>query len=262
MKLTLCQLRLTEGAVAQNLAAIEEAIRAHQGEGADILCFPELAVSGYDFDAVRQSRTDERAALSALARSYRQPLFAGYAVESGGRRYDAAGLFDEDGTLLGEYRKIHLYGTERDFFAPGDELALLDFRGWRIGLLICADLGFGELSRILAVQHCDLLLTCSAWYAPWHELYRLLTRSRAAENQLFVASVNRAAGDLPLCGCSAVADPSGSVIAALEHDGAGSLTVELDRSLLQSVRDAIPWVSRMLRPEVYEKEAARLAHRD
>lgn len=261
MKLTLCQLRLTEGDCAGNLAAIESAIRAQAADAPDILCFPELAVSGYAFDTVRSRPVDERAALSALARAYHQPIFAGYAVEEQGRFYDAAGFFDETGALLGEYRKIHLYGSERDFFAAGDELALFSFRGWRIGLLICADLGFGEVSRIMAVHGCDLLLTCSAWYAPWHELYQLLTRARAAENQMFVAGVNRANGDLPLCGHSSMVDPSGSVIAAAQHDGECFLTAELDKAALDPARAAVPWVSKMLRPDVYGKEAARWAEK-
>lgn len=257
MKLILCQLSLSEGKCQKNLAAIEDAIRTHAAETADLICFPELCVSGYDFAAVRASSPDERAALSSLAKKYRQPIFAGYTIREADRFFDAAGLFDADGTLLSEYRKIHLYGTERDFFTPGDEIAMCSFRGFSVGMLICADLGFGELSRIMAVRGCELLLTCSAWYAPWHELYQVLTRARAAENQMFVASVDRARGELPLCGHSAFAAPSGSVIAEAAHDGECFLTAELNKEDLLPIREAVPWVSKMLRPEVYEKERTR-----
>ena len=82
---------------------------------------------------------------------------AGINKKEGNQHYDVACIWDETGTLLGEYKKIHLWDKENDFFAKGEELVTVSFKGWTIGLLICADFGFSELAKssIKKERRCD-----------------------------------------------------------------------------------------------------------
>ena len=69
---------------------------------------------------------------------------------------------------------------------------MIPFKGWKIGLLICADMRFFEISTPLKNMGADVILYPSAWIAGWKELLHLCGRMRAAENQIYTIALNRA----------------------------------------------------------------------
>ena len=126
---------------------------------------------------------------------------AGINKKEGNQHYDVACIWDETGTLLGEYKKIHLWDKENDFFAKGEELVTVSFKGWTIGLLICADFGFSELAKSLALKkNADVIMYPSAWNPGWDYLFSGCSSIRAAENQVYTVGLNRASGDVEYCG--------------------------------------------------------------
>lgn len=251
LRVGVSQLRVNEGKMEENKLHIEEVISEHSGSGVDLLCFPELCISGYDYEAAKNSE-GEKEFFAEMAAKYRVPLLAGVSTCEDGLYYDVACIWDETGTLLGQYRKIHLWDTENEFFTGADEVIIVPFKGFKIGMLICADLGFAELSTELALRGADLIIYPSAWSPNWEELFISCGRMRAAENQAYVIALNRAKGSTGYCGNSTVCSPEGNVLLKLGTYDEAYGEVSIDQDEIKKARQNIPWLS-MRRPEVYRK---------
>ncbi len=190
------------------IAAIAE--QAKTQDNADLIVFPELALSGLaDPAAAAQSipgpATDR---LCRLAAQLDLHLVVGVAERDGDAFYNSACLIGPDG-LIARYRKIHLAEADRAWAAAGDTWTVADTPIGRIGLMIGHDAAFPETGRILALRGCDIIACPSAvkggfstphagttvpQSAPiptgadphhWHH-YRV----RAGENNVFLAFAN------------------------------------------------------------------------
>ncbi len=252
MKVAVCQLNILEGKVEENISLIENTLKSLSDETFDLICLPELCITGYDFESVKNSTVDERKLFSDLAKKYNVNLFAGYAYKEGDSYYDMASVWKKDGSEALAYKKIHLWGDERAFFQHGDEVAVGELDGVKIGVMICADLGFADLPKIMALKGCQLMICPAAWSYPFQNLYKLMTRARAAENQMFAISINRASGMNGFCGNSSISDPDGEIISQSDSVEQEILKVEFDPNIVAQKREATPWLKMRL-PEVYEK---------
>jgi len=165
------QLAPTFGNLSANRALALAAIREAVADGADVVVLPELVTSGYVFQSA-----DEAASLAIGAD---HEIFAEWAGEAAranivlaagfcergddGRVYNSAALFDALG-LRAVYRKLHLWDREKLWFVPGsDPPPVIETRVGRIGLVICYDLEFPELSRSVALAGAQLLLVPTNW---------------------------------------------------------------------------------------------------
>ena len=146
LKLGIIQLSIQEGNIEKNCAHIEELVRKHSSDDIDLLCCPELCISGYNFE---KAIISDREALffSELASKYKIAIMAGINKKEGNQHYDVACIWDETGTLLGEYKKIHLWDKENDFFAKGEEL-IVNLCGFWI-------LRIGKIFSIKKERRCD-----------------------------------------------------------------------------------------------------------
>ncbi|CAL1125866.1 unnamed protein product [Cladocopium goreaui] len=175
---------------------------------ADLYVLPELAPTGYSehvFDSLdvlaEESNVDALSyqILSQVAKE--RGCFVCYGVpgkhrESGFTIRQV--VLDDSGSLISIYDKIHLCdfgdGRETKWFRPGERLCYFDCHGFRVGVLICADMRHTELSRELALgRSCDILLQPAAFardvtYASWQSF----VECRALENQVYWAAVNYA----------------------------------------------------------------------
>ena len=252
LKLGIIQLSIQEGNIEKNCAHIEELVRKHSSDDIDLLCFPELCISGYNFE---KAIISDREALffSELASKYKIAIMAGINKKEGNQHYDVACIWDETGTLLGEYKKIHLWDKENDFFAKGEELVTVSFKGWTIGLLICADFGFSELAKSLALKkNADVIMYPSAWNPGWDYLFSGCSSIRAAENQVYTVGLIRASGDVEYCGNTTVSNPDGTTLARLCTSEESYTRVVLKKECLEKAKETIPW-RLMRREEVYNK---------
>ncbi|WP_062218965.1 nitrilase-related carbon-nitrogen hydrolase [Aureimonas sp. D3] len=193
-----------------NLREIGEIARAAAGEGAELVVFPELALTGL----TRPSETALEAGspiftdLQSLATELKLHLVVGFAERDGALCFNSAILVGPEGAL-GAYRKIHLTEAEKSWAEPGEAWALFDLPFGRLGLLIGHDMSFPEAGRVLALKGCDLIAcpaairdrfhaghegTSVAQPAPiptgpdplhWHQ-YRV----RAGENNCWLAFAN------------------------------------------------------------------------
>ena len=138
-------------------------------------------------------------------------------------------------------------------FDKGEELVVVPFKGWNIGMLICADYGFSELSTQLAIKMgADMIIYPSAWYPGWEDLFVTSCKMRAAENQIYTIGMNRASGNRQYCGNTTVANPDGSILMRLETTGEAYGRVTLFKEKIDAARDALPW-RKMKREDIYSK---------
>jgi len=147
------------------------AIRARD-EGADVLLTPELALCGYPPDDLLMRPDFYRACaaqLDALARAAALPLLVGHPQESEGKRYNAASVIMA-GRVVATYRKLRLPNyevfDEERYFAAGDEPCVIEIKGVRCGLAICADVWESGAAESAAVAGAELILTLNA--SPFH----------------------------------------------------------------------------------------------
>jgi predicted amidohydrolase len=163
--------------------------------GADLILFPELFLSGYTTVGLEELAVDpegpEVGRVAEVAKDNSTAVVFGAPERFGTGHANSAIYIDRNGTVAGIYRKIYLFGSEREAFLPGDELLIVDLGGSKAGLMICFDVEFPEVARALAQAGADLLLTISANMEPFERDHHVFATARALENGLPHAYVNQ-----------------------------------------------------------------------
>lgn len=155
---------------AGNVAATLRLVNEAADGGARLIVLPELANTGYTFldrdeayahaESVPDGPTCQ--AWIEVARERDVYLVAGITEVDGVRLYDTAVLIGPEG-YVGRYRKTHLWNREKLIFTPGDEYPVFETRIGRIGLLVCWDIWFPEVPRILTAQGADVICSVNNW---------------------------------------------------------------------------------------------------
>jgi len=172
------------------------------------------------------------------------------------RVFDTSVWIDAQGDISSIYRKLHLYDAfgfkESDKFHPGSEIApLVGPVNSRFGMMICYDLRFPEMARMLALAGAHVLVAPSGWVQGdlKVEHWRTMIQARALENGCFVIAPNQV-GNVYI-GHSMVVDPLGRTLIDLdEKESLG--TIELDLRLVQETREKLPLLKNR-RTEIYAK---------
>lgn len=154
----------------KNVAATMRQIEEAADSGARLIVLPELANTGYSFDTREEAYAHAEAvpdgptctAWAELARARDLYLVAGITEVDGVRLHDTAVLIGPEG-FIGKYRKTHLWNREKLIFTPGTEFPVFETRIGRIGLLVCWDIWFPEVPRILAAQGADVICSVNNW---------------------------------------------------------------------------------------------------
>lgn len=245
----------------------------------DLVVFPELSLSGYiplkGYDQRRKrvlaqvaqrAFHDELPRLQAATAGRRAALTLGLMEPSSMRNemYNTV-VYVEDGKVLGSYRKLHLPVEENHYFVPGDEVIVIDAAIGRVGLSICYDLLFPEVTRMLALQGAEIMLVPSNWLdiANLRRYGAVLPAARAIEGQMHVMFVN-GVGELEvrgrrwsLFGRSRVVAATGEVVARASADEE-MVTAKLTAADLDAASDVFPLL-RDRRPNLYTSVTAPLS---
>jgi omega-amidase len=183
--------------------------------------------------------------------------------DENGKLYNSSFVFDEKGALLGRHRKMHLFdveiegGTtfkESSILSAGQEMTVIKAAGLTLGIGICYDIRFPELSRLMTLAGAELLIFPAAFgmtTGPAH--WELLMRSRAIDNQVFIVGAAPAkleGAPYQAYGHSIVVDPWGSIVAMAGFEET-LLIVELNLDSIKRVRAELPLL-RHLRSDLYE----------
>ena len=160
------------------------------------------------------------------------------------RVFDTAFVIDKNGKVISVYRKLHLYDAfgfkESDKFINGSEIAKpIKTMFGTIGIMICYDLRFPELSRILALNGSDILAIPSGWVhgIMKEEHWTTMLKARAIENGMYVIAPNQV-GNI-FCGRSMIVDPLGSIMTDM-GDKIGIEIVEINQDRIDQVRNVLP----------------------
>lgn len=187
------------GDVVGNLARCLELLRKAALQGARLVVFPEVALSGYVFSSLEEALpvaemipgpSTER--LGEACRALGVYAVVGMLEKSEDKCFNASVLVGPGG-LIGRYRKLHLPYLGVDRFCNHGDLppVVYDTEVGRIGLCICYDLDFPELTRVLALMGAEIIVAIANWpegieFIPGHVLH-----ARARENLVHVVGVNR-----------------------------------------------------------------------
>ncbi|MFN4336506.1 MAG: carbon-nitrogen hydrolase family protein [Candidatus Nitrosocaldus sp.] len=179
--------------------------------------------------------------------------------EGSNRVYDTALLIDGDGKIRSVYRKIHLYDAlgfkESSKLLAGDDITMpVGTSLGRLGMMICYDVRFPEISRILALLGAEVLVIPSAWVQGRlkYEHWQTMLRARAIENGCYVIAPDQV-GNIYI-GHSMAVDPFGSILVDMGGEDEGLSMVEVDTKEVYEVRSRLPLL-RNRRVDVYARYA-------
>ncbi|MBS0012703.1 MAG: nitrilase [Desulfobacterales bacterium] len=268
VRIALVSCRSAIGDTAGNLRRMEQWIIAAGNQGAHLVCFPELSITGYHvrppIDTIAEPIDGPCSArLTDLAKKHDISILAGMAERSGNRIYAAHLLAQPDSGRCRVYRKLHLGPPEKKLFTPAPKIPpLFETRGLRIGVQLCYDAHFPQLSTHMAINGADLLIIAHAspGKSPADKLASWMRHlpARAFDNGVYVAAVN-AAGDngygLQFPAVAVLISPEGRVLKSYADVDEYMLVADLSAQKLRSVRQhPMKYFLPERRPEIYPEK--------
>jgi deaminated glutathione amidase len=240
---------LTADSITANLdKLVDFTRRCVEATGAELVVLPESSTTGFTpgcsteelWELVSELPGPVIAPLRDVAAELGVHLVAG-TYERGPTPeivYNASVLIDPRGELLGVYRKTHPFCTEAvsggGWVTPGDTVTVCDTELGRIGMIICFDGDYPELSRIQAVQGAEVICRPSALLRS-ADIWELTSRARAYDNHVFIVGANAVGADpagVLYFGNSHVVTPIGHIVAkAATHEGWVSARLDPDEAL-------------------------------
>jgi NAD+ synthase (glutamine-hydrolysing) len=256
LKIALAQINSTVGAIESNTKKIIDFILKAKEQNADLVVFPELAITGYppeDLLLKPQFIADNLEALNKISKETKGiAIYLGFVDQKGTDLFNA-GAFIENGKIKAVYHKIHLpnYSVfdEKRYFEEGKKPVIVNYKGVKIGLGICEDL-WVEKGPYLeeARKGAELILNINA--SPYSigkikERHKII-KQRAQKTKTYIVYVNAVGGqdELVFDGGSMVANPMRKVIASAKQFEENLLVFYLEGS-----RKLTPFLEEL--PEIY-----------
>jgi N-carbamoylputrescine amidase len=255
----------TPGEVERNLARIESFASKAAADSVDIICFPELSISGYPtenpdrlysasvFDKIVDRISDLAGAAGLLV------LAGTIETTPGGKPYITQIVAGPQG-LLGCYRKTHLSPPEKKAYTAGQTLGLFHYGGVTFGLQLCYEAHFPELSTVMALGGAEVILMphASPWGTPQEKLQSWLRHlpGRAFDNGLFVVACNQVGKTpqgLSFPGVALSLSPAGRLVGKYTGTREDMLAVVLKGQELRNAREhRMGYFLPHRRPELYK----------
>jgi predicted amidohydrolase len=208
------------GNISHNLTKV---LKSLDGVSADLIVLPELPFTGYNFKDRNEVRQLSESVLSstiiaeltALCKTNNFHIVTGFAEKAKEKLFNSAILISPEGPQY-TYRKLHLFNKEKDWFDPGDiELLVQNVKDMKIGVMICFDWIFPEVTRCLALNGADIICHPSNLVLKYCQK-AMITRS--LENNIFTITANRYGSDkrthgtIRFTGSSQVTTPKGEIV--------------------------------------------------
>jgi predicted amidohydrolase len=236
-------------------------------EGADIAVLPEMFCCPYDNEWFKKFSEKEGGpaykAMSDAAKENGIYIVAGTIPElENDKVYNTAYVFDKSGKQIAKHRKVHLfdidvkggqYFKESDTFTPGKDVTVFETEFCKIGLAICYDIRFPELSRLMATEGAEVIIYPGAFNmttGPAH--WELSFRARALDNQVYaigVAPARDMEASYHSFGNSIVTSPWGNVVNRMDEKE-GYIIQEIDLDYVKKVRTELPLMQH-IRKDIY-----------
>lgn len=253
------------GKTRDNLSHTRDWVSVAASDGADLVCFPEMNLTGYSARESIRSVAEpipgpSSQAVVQMARETGVLILAGIVETDGEGTIFASHFVASPQGLQGVYRKCHLSPFEQSLYSPGDTISVFRAKGCTFGIELCYDAHFPELSTLLALKGAEILFCLHASPRGTSEQkmnswLRHLT-ARAYDNGVFVVATNQTGTNedgLGFPGLALVLNPSGEVIAERVSQKEGILFADLREADLAHVREnKMRSFLPNRRPELYE----------
>ncbi len=229
-----------KGRVEENIKKVEQLV---QDLDFDILVLPELAFSGYFFLSPEEIlpfvdegfESEPARFLKRLSQERDALILSGFAELLEGSLYNSQYAFLPSGEII-VYRKSHLFYKEKLIFNPGDTgPVLVDFKGIKVGMMVCFDWFFPEFSRILALKGAHILALSANLVLPGLGQRGMTVRS--IENRAFSIVSNRVGEEkssegevLRFTGMSQIVNPKGEILIQSDDLSEEVKVLEIDAS--------------------------------
>lgn len=264
-KVALAQISCKRGDKTENIRKIEHNVVRAKKQGVELVIFPELSVTGYVLrdqiyelaETIPGQSTNILEKLAVKTGTYIVFGLPELSDKTQATIYNAAVLVGPDG-LIGKYRKMYLpthsVFEEKRYFRPGYQTALFETELGKIGLIICYDVFFPEVSRLTRLKGAQLIVCISASPATRRAFFETLTVARAIENTAFLAYVNLVGIEdgLQFWGGSRLIGPNGRVLVKTKYDKEDLVIGEVNYADIRPVETFVP-ILKDLRPELFDK---------
>lgn len=238
MKVAAVQMDVRIGDVAGNLSRMADRFRNATKAGAELVAFPECAVTGYCFQNLDEARPFAQPipgpATEAMSKLCKEAnAFAAFGMlEAEGRQIFNAAVLTGPKGVIGSYRKVHLPFLGVDKFVDfGDRTFAVHSAGdIKVGLNICYDAAFPEATRSMAILGADLILLPTNWPPGAECVSAHVINTRAMENGVYFLAVNRVGTErgFEFIGGSRICAPDGSTLASADNREEQILYAEID----------------------------------
>lgn len=237
MKIAVAQIDIKILQPQVNLAQMRSVMQRLAGE-AELVIFPECALTGYCFESLEEGRQVAEAvpgpateAFTETCRQLNMHVVFGMLERDGDAIYNAAVLVGPSG-VVGSYRKIHMPYLGIDRFANygNRPFEIFQVGDVRIGMLICYDVGFPEAPRILALQGADLIILPTNWPPGAECMSEHSIPARAMENSVYFAACDRVGEErgTKFIGNSSICGVDGKRLAEAMHTNEAILIADIN----------------------------------
>ena len=218
-------------------------------ESVDIIILPEMFNTGFTMNSEKFSENMNGESIQKLIQwsiKYNACVCASLIIKEDTKYYNRLIWVDKN-QKISHYDKKHLFGlgSEDKNFSAGNNIIIVQEKGWKICPMICYDLRFPVWTRNADAKY-DVLLFIANWPDLRIEHWNALIPARAIENQSFVVGLNRIGNDInniEHSGFSKVVDPNGNILK--ESTKEEILIVELEKNILIKNRRLFPFLKDM-----------------
>lgn len=265
VRIALAQISCNLGAKKQNMEKMAEYVWRARDQGAELIIFPELSLTGYTLrdrvysvaETVPGNSTKIVARLAKEAELYVIFGMPELAERTQATIYNTAVFVGPSG-YIGKYRKLYLpthsVFEEKRYFRPGYHTGVFDTELGGIGLTICYDIFFPEVTRLSRIQGAQLIVCISASPTTRRAYFETLTMARSIENAAFLAYVNLVGIEdgLQFWGGSRLVGPSGELVTVAACDKEDLAVGEANYVDIKPIETFIPTL-KDLRPDLFGK---------
>ena len=254
------------GEIEENLRRMETFVQKAAAKGADLICFPELSVTGYRLEnpagiytGFQPETVLER--VEAMARMHGLIVLAGMVELSDGAKPYISQLIAGPSGLLGVYRKTHLSPNEKDTYRAGRKIEVFSSKCVRFGVQLCYESHFPEISTVMALKGAEVLIIPHASPrgspAEKAESWMRHLPSRAFDNGLYVVAYNQVGDNrngFLFPGVAIALNPSGRVMTIYRGYEEKMIFIRLKKKELAKTRNhRMKYFPPNRRPELYRE---------
>ena len=242
-KIGLAQMNLEYGNFQRNVNTAEMMIHSAVQAKCDLILFPELWSSGFDLKNAAAYNSQNRSIMAhfqTISETSSIAIGGSFIEEINGGFFNSFNLIQPDQPRV-TYQKSHLFSMMREdqFLREGRNIVVTNSPLGPAGLAVCFDLRFPEFFVEMTSHGAEVFLLCSHWPLSRVHHWNILLQARAIENQAFMIAVNSVgqSGKDMYGGSSAVIAPDGETIFKAPDNEENLFTVEIDPSMVRSVRE-------------------------